>query len=264
MQEKSQNAGEGGKPFILPLTFFSENEEENKSSQSIYKDEYEVLTTPEISSKIINIIDDSNNYCLIITPYLKSWLHLQNCLKTASDNKKRIIFFFRDNQSENIEIKEFYNKYKFDIVFITDLHAKIYLNEKEALITSMNLYDASQLKNYEIGVLLRNKKIIDNHVKTYIINQIYNTGKNDQLTLKSEGISYKLLENNLFFEKNIDYCVYCGEPKKQIFSKKGIKFLYCDKCHKIINIFNKSNLHFCNICGNKSNENSLCTECYRK
>jgi len=251
MQGLSQNAGDG-----------------DKSSQSSYNDEYEVLTTAEISTKIIKIIDDAKEYCLIVTPYLKSWLHLQNCLKTASDKKKRIIFFFRDDQSEKAEIKEFYKIYKFDIVFIKDLHAKIYLNEKEALITSMNLYNTSQEKNYEMGVLLKKKEIIDNHVKTYIIDQIFNTGKNDKLTLKSKGISYKLLENNLFFEK-IDYCVYCGEPKKISINKDGKNHLYCDKCYKILQSkgaesFNQNNFRFCNICGEKSNENSLCTNCYRQ
>ena len=39
------------------------------------------------------------------------------------------------------------------------MHAKCYLNEKMALVTSMNLYDYSMIKNLEMGVLvvLRNK-----------------------------------------------------------------------------------------------------------
>jgi phosphatidylserine/phosphatidylglycerophosphate/cardiolipin synthase-like enzyme len=227
-----------------------------KSSQSAYYNEYEVLTTSQISTKIIDIINDSKEYCVIITPYLEEWLHLQKCLMTTRDKKKRIIFFFREDQKEKKKIKDFYDEYKFDIVFIKDLHAKIYLNENEALITSMNLYDKSQKDNYEMGVLLKNKKIIDEHVKTYVYDQIFKTGKIDELTLKSNNNFYELLENNLFFEK-IDYCVYCGKPKKYI-----ADYLYCDKCHKTLKP-DKKNFRFCVTCGKETKEHSQCTECHR-
>jgi hypothetical protein len=271
MQEESQNAetgeksvgGEGKKGFSLPLTFFGEDADENKSSQAVYNNEYEILTTTDISAKIIRIIDDSKEYCLIVTPYLKEWYHLQEYLKTAARNKKRIIFFFRDDQKGEKKIEEFYNEYKFDVVFIRDLHAKIYLNENEALITSMNLHNTSQEKNYEIGVLLRNEKIIDNHVKTYIIDQIFKNGRIDQLTKKSDNNFYKLLENNLFFEK-IDYCVYCGEPKKYVANNR----YYCDECHeerKKQNDFTKKNFRFCATCGkNDTQQHSQCSECNEK
>lgn len=35
-----------------------------------------------------------------------------------------------------------------------NLHAKCYLNEREAIITSMNLYDFSQQNNEEMGILV--------------------------------------------------------------------------------------------------------------
>jgi phosphatidylserine/phosphatidylglycerophosphate/cardiolipin synthase-like enzyme len=250
--------------------------ENDKSSQSPYNDEYKVLTTTQISSKIIDIIKETKEYCLIITPYLKEWHHLQNCLKTASDKKKRIIFFFRDldDQSYNTkkEITNFYNEYKFDIVFIKKLHAKIYLNENETLLASMNLYDTSQKDNYEIGVLLRNKEIIDNHIKTYIIDEIFNTGKIDKLTKKSDNNFYELLENNLFFEKHITYCVNCGNPRKY---KYGYK--YCEKCF-IIKKTNRKDFDiwtYCHLCGEKyerkysgmtynKNKSLFCTKCHTK
>jgi phosphatidylserine/phosphatidylglycerophosphate/cardiolipin synthase-like enzyme len=271
MQGLSQNAeigekpevGEDGKGFRLPLTFFGEDTTENKASKSFNNNEYKVLTTPGISSKIIDIINDSKEYCLIITPYLKEWLHLQKYLITARDNKKRIVFFFREDQNGEKKINDFYDNYKFDIVFIKDLHAKIYINENEALLTSMNLYDTSQEKNYEIGVLIKNQKIIDEHIKTYIFDQIFKTGKIDELTKKSDNNFYKLLENNLFFEK-IDYCVYCGEPKKYVANNR----YYCNECHeerKKQNDFTKKNFRFCATCGkNDTEEHSQCSECNEK
>ena len=38
--------------------------------------------------------------------------------------------------------------------FCKNLHAKCYLNENEALLTSMNLYEFSQINNNEMGILV--------------------------------------------------------------------------------------------------------------
>lgn len=38
--------------------------------------------------------------------------------------------------------------------FCKDLHAKCYLNENEAILTSMNLYEFSQVNNNEMGILI--------------------------------------------------------------------------------------------------------------
>ena len=45
--------------------------------------------------------------------------------------------------------------------YLANLHAKCYLNEKEALITSMNLYDFSQVNNQEMGILVRAEDDLD-------------------------------------------------------------------------------------------------------
>ena len=38
--------------------------------------------------------------------------------------------------------------------FCTNLHAKCYLSETSALVTSMNLYEFSQVNNHEMGISL--------------------------------------------------------------------------------------------------------------
>ena len=38
--------------------------------------------------------------------------------------------------------------------YCKNLHAKCYLNGNRALLTSMNLYEFSQVNNHEIGVLV--------------------------------------------------------------------------------------------------------------
>jgi hypothetical protein len=112
----------------------------------------------------------------------------------------------------------------------------------------MNLYDTSQQDNYEIGILLRNKEIINDHIKTYVIDEIFNTGKIDKLTKKSDNDFYKLLEKNLFFEKYISYCVNCGNPRKYIHKHK-----YCGDCFNLIETDKKDFdiWTYCHSCGEK-------------
>ena len=38
--------------------------------------------------------------------------------------------------------------------FLQNLHAKCYMNENEALLTSMNLYEFSQINNNEMGIIV--------------------------------------------------------------------------------------------------------------
>ena len=45
--------------------------------------------------------------------------------------------------------------------FRKNLHAKCYLNEKQALLTSMNLYEFSQQNNNEMGILVSQEEDSD-------------------------------------------------------------------------------------------------------
>ena len=46
----------------------------------------------------------------------------------------------------------------FETGFVENLHAKCYLNENTAIITSMNLYEFSQQNNDEIGIRVDSKE----------------------------------------------------------------------------------------------------------
>lgn len=67
---------------------------------------------------------------------------------------KTYIFLHREkelNFNESKWLKSFKNV---NIFSIRNLHSKIYINDKIALISSMNLYEYSQINNHEIGVKL--------------------------------------------------------------------------------------------------------------
>jgi len=51
--------------------------------------------------------------------------------------------------------------------FCQNLHAKCYLNEESAIITSMNLYDFSQVNNNEMGVFIQRETEPELYRETY-------------------------------------------------------------------------------------------------
>jgi phosphatidylserine/phosphatidylglycerophosphate/cardiolipin synthase-like enzyme len=51
--------------------------------------------------------------------------------------------------------------------FCKNLHAKCYMNEELAIITSLNLYEFSQINNNEMGVLIRREDDIELYKDAY-------------------------------------------------------------------------------------------------
>ena len=56
------------------------------------------------------------------------------------------------------EEKRFLEGLGIELTFLENLHAKCYLNESEALLTSMNLHKYSQENNDEMGILVSKEK----------------------------------------------------------------------------------------------------------
>ena len=113
----------------------------------------EFLTTKHISAGVDDVINKADKYVYIVSPYLQ-----------IDDRTKRLIE--RQKNTQEVEIRLLYGKDKLkakeqqwlatnDIQtsFLQNLHAKCYMNEQTAIITSMNLYEFSQ-KNAEFGIRL--------------------------------------------------------------------------------------------------------------
>jgi predicted rRNA methylase YqxC with S4 and FtsJ domains len=111
------------------------------------------ISTTEISYHIEKIIKESKFFLVLISPYFKVHERLQKLLIKKSAYTSITIVYGKEelNKSEWYWIEKLKEK---NIHFEKNLHGKIYLNEEYALITSMNLYEYSQVNNIEYGVLL--------------------------------------------------------------------------------------------------------------
>ena len=125
------------------------------------------LTGEELSSEIYDTIFYSEKHLLILSPFIQLDEYFKNeVFKTHLNNSQvhMILGFGKNEQNVSKSFKmqdiEYFTQFPdITIVYIPNLHAKYYGNEKKAIITSMNLINYSFLNNIEFGVSTE-KKII--------------------------------------------------------------------------------------------------------
>ncbi|MBS9767740.1 MAG: phospholipase D family protein [Flavobacteriaceae bacterium] len=112
----------------------------------------EILGTTEISYEIEQMLKEPKEFLILVTPYLKLNQRLKVKLADAFHRLEKVFVLYRDNQNDISEIEWFKEFAKVELFAVQNLHSKIYINEKTAIIASMNLYEYSQINNHEIGV----------------------------------------------------------------------------------------------------------------
>ena len=114
----------------------------------------EFLTRNGINLKLEEIIKSAEKQLWIISPFLKINLQIKELLEDKDRFKIDIRVIYGKNDLRPEEKKWLASMASIRTSFRNNLHAKCYLNEKEALLTSMNLYEYSQVNNDEMGMLV--------------------------------------------------------------------------------------------------------------
>lgn len=111
-----------------------------------------VIGTTKISYEIEEILDSAEKHLILVSPYLKLNQRLKVRLSDAFKKVDNIYLMYRENELKNQELHWLKSFSNLKLFSIKNLHSKIYLNQDFALISSMNLYEYSQINNHEIGV----------------------------------------------------------------------------------------------------------------
>ncbi len=114
----------------------------------------EILNTAKLSVEVEELIDQSKVFTIIVSPYLKINNRLKPKLTECFSRNKRNLILYRENKLSTEEFSWLNKKKNVTLFPIKNLHAKCYMNENTAIITSMNLYDYSQINNHELGIKL--------------------------------------------------------------------------------------------------------------
>ena len=127
----------------------------------------EFLTTAGISNQLEETIKGANERIVIISPYLQTNRQIRELLEERDRFKIDIRVIYGKKELKPDESKWLESIPSIRTSFYEHLHAKCYMNEKQALITSMNLYDFSQANNREMGILISRDSDPDLYEKIY-------------------------------------------------------------------------------------------------
>lgn len=126
------------------------------------------ITTTEISSIIEKMIKESNELIIFVTPYIKIPSRLKSVIERKL-NSSNIELYIICRSSIDKTTNNWFNSLgnRINIIYMDELHAKCYLNENNALVTSMNLYDFSMVNNIEFGVLFDKELHAEGYLEIY-------------------------------------------------------------------------------------------------
>ena len=239
----------------------------------------EFLTTTGVSHHLEEVIKKADDRLVIVSPYLKLNRRVRELLEERDRAKLdiRLIYGKRDLQPEEINWLE---SVSIRTSFRENLHAKCYMNEKQAILTSMNLYEFSQLNNDEMGVLVSIDK--DPELFGDIRREVQRILEgSDEFRVKvarvepAETVTPPPAARAAPREPQrkpepavgIPTSGFCIRDKAVIPADPGKP--YCDRCFRSWNRFKNPEYaeKYCHICGNENDstmEKPLCRSCYRK
>jgi hypothetical protein len=225
------------------------------------------LETTGISHHLQQLIDQANETLVLISPYLKVNDRLRYSLEDRDRMKIdiRIVYGKSELQPEQIN---WLRGLKFvRTSFCESLHAKCYLNESEAIITSMNLYEYSQVNNEEMGVYVTKEG------DPQLYDEIYQSARrliriSDEVRLSVEKV--KPQEERLADPQTSPpatstggYCLRCGAA-----ISLNPQAPYCLEHYKSWKRYENRDYQekHCHICGKEhvsSMNRPVCLDCYK-
>ena len=249
----------------------------------------EFLTTTGVSYRLEEIIKNASERLVIISPFLR----VNERVKELLEDKNRLKIDVRVIYGKN-ELRPEENNWLESMDFIrtsfcNNLHAKCYLNENEALLTSMNLYEFSQINNNEMGLLVSRKeepdlyeKIREESMRLVRVSEEIrvkvarvNPAESGKESAGAEGTPREPRQSReprppreplatLSAPKN-GFCIRC---KTDLSITNPVR-PYCGRCFASWNRFKKEDYEekHCHTCGNEqvtSMSKPLCLACWKK
>ena len=236
------------------------------------------------------LIRGSDEFIVLISPYLQTNPKIRELLeqKLRSDIHIRVIYGKRELRPEERDWIE--SLPSIELCFRETLHAKCYLNEKEAILTSMNLYQFSEVHNDEWGIRVL-KKEEDGFSKGQVYSRIYREAEHiadlsekirevprKERASMLKGLMGRIINRGHDNDDQNAVAVssdpvleipthgFCLRCKATIPTNRAAP--YCDRCYRTWNRYQNREYQekYCHLCGNEETTTMakpLCGDCYR-
>ena len=234
------------------------------------------LNRTGINYHLEQIIRNAEQHLWIISPFLKINTGIKELLEDRDRSKIDIRVVYGKNELRPEEKQWLASMLSIRTSFRSNLHAKCYLNEKEALLTSMNLYEFSQVNNDEMGILVsrdHDPALYDDilkesrqimRVSEEIRETVATVNASDDLTIDLPEVPKQRTERATVDKPQNGFCIRC---KTTIPANPAEP--YCTSCFRTWNRFKNSDYkeQHCHTCGTDTETTKakpVCLSCYRK
>ncbi len=221
------------------------------------------LETTGVSHHLQQLIDRANETLILISPYLKINDRLRYSLEDRNRMKLDIRIVYGKSELAPEQVNWLRGLEFVRTSFCGNLHAKCYLNESEAIITSMNLYEYSQVNNEEMGILVG--KVHDPE----LYDEIYQSARrliriSDEVRLSVEKVVPGPESNPETTVREMGYCLRCGTA-----IKLNPNAPYCYDHYKSWKRYENLEYQekYCHICGKEhasTMARPVCIDCYKE
>jgi hypothetical protein len=209
---------------------------------------------------------------IFVTPYIELWVHLKDEVRDAMARKVDILFLIReDHANHKQEELEWLIANKVKVYLIPNLHAKIYLNEKSILVSSMNMHRTSIIDSKDFAISIRNevngKKFRDYVNKLMTKGTIIRTSSpTKDHTSRVAGIPGRSKSARLTVSayQQHGYCIRSAHNISYDVDKP-----LCSDCYRQWNKYQDADYaeQYCHSCGNEADttfNRPLCKSCWKK
>ena len=125
------------------------------------------LNTSATNYFLEELIKDSKDRLILISPFLKLNDRVKELLSDKNRLKIDVRIVYGKSELQPAEMSWLQELTYIRTSYCKNLHAKCYLNEELCIITSLNLYEFSQVNNNEMGVLIRRSEDTELYREAY-------------------------------------------------------------------------------------------------
>lgn len=125
------------------------------------------LNTSATNYFLEELIKEAKDRLILISPFLKLNDRIKELLSDKNRLKIDVRIVYGKSELQPAEMSWLQELTYIRTSYCKNLHAKCYLNESLCIITSLNLYEFSQVNNNEMGVLIRRSEDADLYRDAY-------------------------------------------------------------------------------------------------
>ena len=232
-----------------------------------------LASTASITSEIEKLIDESGGGRLIlVTPYLRIAPQFKVRIRDQVKFNTKITIVIREGESHDPADIRFLQEVRAGLHTRHGLHATCYLNQKTAIITSLNLYEYSRADNPGMGVKVTSEddpglyNDISDAIKKIVRDSPLFRSETKTAEIPAPVSRPRAPKKLLSFQqkKTRGYCIRCGaeiplNPEKPL----------CFKCFPGWAKFSDPTYpeKYCHVCGKESKQSlgrPVCNTCEKK